>query len=77
MGRGEGRGRGQPCTSKPEVAALRQNLGKEDGAPTAVAANEDVTTARTVWLETIRVMARCMAQQDHVRMMREDSTSRG
>jgi hypothetical protein len=46
----------------------------EDGAPAAAGANEDGTAARAAWLEAIRVMARCMAQQDHVRMMREDQT---
>ena len=77
MGRGEGRGRGLLRPSKPEVAALRQNLGKEDGEPTAVGANDECTAARAAWLETIRVLARCIAQQDHAWMMREDSTSRG
>jgi hypothetical protein len=76
MGRGDGRGRGQLRPSQPEVAAQPQNFGKEDGAPTAVAADHDAITARAAWLETIRVMARCMAQQDHARMMREEDASR-
>jgi len=77
MGRGDGKGRSQLRLSQPEVAAEPQNLGKEDGSPTPVEAKHDAATARAAWLETIRVMARCMARQDHAQMMREDSASRG
>lgn len=76
MGRGEGRGRGQLRLAQPEAAAQPQNFGKEDGSPTAVGAKDDGTAARAAWLETIRVMARCMAQQDHMQMMREEGASR-
>jgi hypothetical protein len=74
MDRGDGRGRGQLRPSQPEVAAQSQNFRKEVGAPTAAGANEDGAAARAAWLEAIRVMARCMAQQDHAQMMREDKT---
>lgn len=74
MGEGEGRGRGQLRPSQPEGGALRQCRETEDEVPTAVGAKDDGTVARAAWLETIRVMARCMAQQDHARMMREDQT---
>ena len=76
MGRGEGRGRGRLRLSQPEAAAQPQNFGKEDGSPTAVGTKDDGTAARGAWLETIRVMARCLAQQDHARMMREGDASR-
>lgn len=76
MGRGDGRGRGQLHLSQPEVAAQPQNFGKEHGAPTAAGANEDGTAARAAWLETIRVLARGMAQQDHAEMMREEQAFR-
>jgi hypothetical protein len=73
MGKGESGGRASLRLSQLEGAAQPQNFGMEDGAP---AANEDGTAARAAWLSTIRVMARCLAQQDHARMMREGDASR-
>ena len=77
MGKGESGERASLRLSQPEVAAKPQNFGTEHGALTAAGANEDGTAERAAWLETIRVMARCMAQQDHVRTMREDQTFQG
>ncbi len=76
MGKGEYEGRGRLRPSQPEVAAQPQHFGTEDGAPTSAEAKKDGTAARAAWLETIRVMARCMAQKDHARMMREGDASR-
>ena len=76
MGKGESGGRASLRLSQPEAAAQPQNFGTEDGAPTAAGAIDDSTAARAAWLETIRVMARCMAQQDHAQMMREEQPLR-
>ena len=76
MARGESGGRGSLRLSQPEGAAQPQDFGTEHGAPTAAGANDDGTVARGAWLETIRVMARCMAQQDHAQKMREEQPLR-
>ncbi len=76
MARGGSGGRASLRLSQPEGAAQPQDFGTEHGAPTAAEAIEDGTAARAAWLETIRVMARCMAQQDHARLMREEQTLR-
>ena len=76
MARGVSGGRGSLRLSQPEGAAQPQDFGTEHGAPTAAGTTDDGTAARAAWLETIRVMARCMAQQDHEQMMREEQPFR-
>lgn len=76
MAEGEGRGRGQLRSPEVEMPARGQDLGIEDEVPNAARAMHDAATARTAWLETIRTLARCMARQDHDRLIREDDSSR-